>query len=98
MPSLTIAYPRTLWIPAQGRNDEWVANDERVTNDDWVAEDLFNSEQLRQSVRSAQGQTRTRLIMATDMRRVAAMARKTMGQGLPVMSSRTLKIRACAPA
>ena len=42
--------------------------------------------------------TRTRLIMAAEMRRVAAMTRKTMGQGLPVMSRRTLNISAWAPA
>ena len=43
-------------------------------------------------------QTRTRLIMAAEMRRVAAITRKTIGQGLPAMSSRTLKISAWAPA
>ena len=42
--------------------------------------------------------TRTRLIIAADISRVAAMARNTIGHGLPVMSSSTLKIRACAPA
>ena len=42
--------------------------------------------------------TRTRLIIAAEISRVAAMARNTIGQGLPVMSSSTLKIRACAPA
>ena len=42
--------------------------------------------------------TRTRLIIAAEISRVAAMARNTIGHGLPVMSSSTLKIRACAPA
>jgi len=42
--------------------------------------------------------TFTAAIMAADKTLVAAMIRKTTGQGLPVMSSHTLKIIACAPA
>ena len=38
------------------------------------------------------------LIIAAEIRRVAAITRNTMGQGLPAMSSRTLKINAWAPA
>ena len=42
--------------------------------------------------------TRTRLIIAAEIRRVAAIARKTIGQGLPDKSSSTLNSSACAPA